>query len=85
MESNEYLTALWEEIRGCVKYTGLSLDEVMSMPVHLRKNWIEMHNAAESEAARQQKEQEKKNDNVHSLEGSAINSYAALEQKRNGN
>ena len=57
----------------------MSYEAVMEMPVYKRKYWILKHNA-------EQKQQEETYENVKnggktsSVGGSALNSYAALEQ-----
>ena len=42
--SPNYERNLKEEIWGCHKYIGFSLDEIMNMPIRDRKAYIQKHN-----------------------------------------
>lgn len=63
---------------GCVKHTGLALDEVMEMPIYMRKNWIRLHNKTEEEAAKKA-EEGANNGNTRTMEGNGINAFAKLQ------
>ena len=72
---------LWNEIFGCVNYLKLKYDTVLSMPVHIRKYWINRNNAD----AEQYELNSNKSKNESMVNGDGINSYAKLEQTRNKN
>ena len=60
-------------MHGCVKYTGISLSEVMDMPVYLRKNWIATHNYMEE---LERKHNEEANGNkTNTISDESINNY----------
>lgn len=74
----EYETAFWNEIFGCVNYLHLPYETVMGMPIHIRKFWIEKHNRNNEEAEEAAKNQE----GSKSIGGESINAYARLEQQK---
>lgn len=70
----------WNEIWGCVNYIKLPYDVVWNMPVYIRKLWISKHNRENSA--------DNGNNNSEGLDivnSSTINSYAALEQRKQAN
>lgn len=67
--------AFWEEIFGCVTYLELPYETVMSMPIYLRKYWIEKHN-------RSHQEHKARSEGLSTVEGTSLNSYARLEQTK---
>lgn len=68
--------AFWNEIYGCVNYLNLPYETVMSLPTYLRKFWINKHNKTVAE-----EEQRYNKENISTKSGSAVNSYARIEQK----
>jgi hypothetical protein len=76
----EYYKPWQDEIWGCVNYIkGMSYETVMGMPVYKRKYWILKHNA-EQKAQEEAYEASKNGGRTASVGGSAINSYAEIEQ-----
>lgn len=57
----------------------MSYETVMAMPVYKRKYWILKHNA-EQQQQQEEYENRKNGGKTSSVGGSALNSYAALEQ-----
>lgn len=49
MLPNEYDRYYKEEIWGCFKHIGISMDILMKMPIHDRKFYIYKHNSEQSE------------------------------------
>ena len=76
----EYYQPWQDEIWGCVNYIkGMTYETVMSMAVYKRKYWILKHNM-EQQQQQEEYENMKNGGKTASVGGSAINSYAALEQ-----
>ena len=44
LSDSSYGSILWSEIYGCVRHLNLSFDDIMNMPVHIRKFWIHKNN-----------------------------------------
>lgn len=65
-----------DEIWGCVKYIGIPYETVMKMPVRQRKEWIRRHNNEQDNI----KKKENNSSGSHSITGSALNKYAAMNQ-----
>lgn len=78
ISSNDYEQTFWDEIWGCVKYIEIPFDVIWNMPVYMRKIMINKHNLEQSR-------EERSNDNAITFEGSAINTYAAIEQQKQKN
>ena len=76
LQSPDSELSFWEEIWGCVKYIGIPYDTVMSMPVQNRKILIRRHNH-EGDIITNAGSRDN-----NSITGEALNSYAAMEQKK---
>ena len=65
---------LWDELWGCVNYLKIPYDTLMTMPVYIRKFWILKHNEVSSQ------NNMPNGDKNNTIDGTAINSYAQMEQ-----
>lgn len=72
----EYELSFWSEIYGCVNALGLQYETVMSMPVYIRKFWIQKHNM---EAERIDREERNALGGASTIGGEVLNDYAQLE------
>lgn len=77
---DKYEMDFWDEIWGCVKYIELPYDVVWNMPVYIRKLWIAKHNRENSPNNNNQN-----NEGLDVVNSATINSYAALEQRKQAN
>lgn len=77
LSDESYGMILWSEIYGCVRHLNLSYDDLMSMPVHIRKFWIRKNNL----------DYEERNNRNNDPQGNTmgINAYAKMEQNKIAN
>lgn len=72
-----------DEIWGCVEYIKIPFDTLWSMPVYLRKYWIQRHN--QKVASEDQNNSTSGNGSAgapRTISGNAVNAYAKLEQNK---
>lgn len=74
----DYEKNLKEELWGCFKYIGIPMDTLMNMPIQDRRYYIQKHNE-DQEGHKKGAEHAK---NEHTIQGEALNTYAAMEQKK---
>lgn len=79
---NEYELSFKEELWGCYKYIGISLETLYNMPIQERKFFIHKHNM---ENKQQEGYSESANGEIqHEYSGESLNAFAKTEQQKNG-